>query len=265
MHYLGGVCWSVECFSPDGNAPVEGAVSPGDYAKPLYATEPADESGPFWQRQCGFSGRKIGRGRRGNIASWIAGSAGAELLQISRSIGLYPETVVDGYVFPEDIHEVFAIGRQQNVPLLAGFNSREVNEFADLPRNDKTLGMADVISDYFVAFAKHGKPDPEGRPVWPAYQLDARHYMAFRNGMAIAGTNLLPGVFELYDEIVARRRSRGEVAWWLEDIGLFTPVIEAITQDCLVHLLLRRITTLTVSVSGICCSLQRRLRIKVCA
>ena len=28
-------------------------------------------------------------------------------------------------------------------------------------------------------------------------------------------------------------------------------VIEAITQDCLVHLLLRRITTLTVSVSGI--------------
>ena len=221
--------------------------------------------GRFGKGSAVSQGAKLGEAAGVTSLAGLRALPAAELLQISRSIGLYPETGVDGYVFPEDIHEVFARGRQQNVPLLAGFNSGEVNAFADLPRNDKTLGMADVISDYFVAFAKHGKPDPEGRPVWPAYQLNARHYMAFRNGMAIAGTNLLPGVFELHDKIVARRRSRGEVAWWLEDIGLFTPVIEAITQDCLVHLLLRRITTLTVSVSGICCSLQRRLRIKVCA
>ena len=296
--------------------------------------------GRFGKGSAVSQGAKLGEAAGVTSLAGLRALPAAELLQISRSIGLYPETVVDGYVFPEDIHEVFARGGQQNVPLLAGFNSGEVNAFADLPgldlvppvpedaahyvaevqtrfgdlsdeylalypvddirasvfaasrdgffswategfvrkmdkvnasaflyyfdhspasdalglgafhvselpytfnnvknnakysqnwpdlpQNDKTLGMADVISDYFVAFAKHGKPDPEGRPVWPAYQLNARHYMAFRNGMAIAGTNLLPGVFEFHDEIVARRRSRGEVAWGLEDIGLFTPVI----------------------------------------
>ena len=299
-------------------------------------------------RSCG-KGSGVSQGAILEEAAGLTSLAGlralpaAELMKVYRSVGFYPETVVDGYVFPEDIHEVFARGGQHNVPLLAGFDSGEVNAFGpphqpnvdlvpavpedaahyvaevqarfgdlsdeylalypaddirasvfaatrdgfygwamesfvrkmdqvnasafffyfdhspasdplglgafhtselpymfnnvknnarysqnmpDLPQNDTTLGLADVMSDYTVAFAKHGKPDAEGRPVWPAYQLNARHYMAFRNGTAIPGTNLLPGMFELHDEIVARRRSKGEVAWWLQDIGLNTPIIK---------------------------------------
>ncbi len=259
-----------------------------------------------------------------------------DLLAVSQSLGFYPESVLDGYVFPEDIYEVFAAGKQHDVPLMAGFNSGETKPFAffglvppvpesaeayvaevkarygaladeylafypaderdeatsgaatdgfygwasegfvrkmqavssdafyyyfdhvtpaaakmgvgahhaaelpytfnnvadnakyspmwpDLPQDATTLGMADVMSDYWVAFAKEGKPAPAGRPVWQAYTGTNHAYMAFRNGKAEPGVNLKPGMFEFHDKLISARRAAEKTGWWIHEIGLGTP------------------------------------------
>ena len=64
--------------------------------------------GRFGKGSAVSQGAKLGEAAGVTSRAGLRALPAAELLQISRSIGLYPETVVDGYVFPEDIHEVFA-------------------------------------------------------------------------------------------------------------------------------------------------------------
>lgn len=92
------------------------------------------------------------------------------------------------------------------------------------------LELADTISDYWVAFAKTGKPMVEGQPVWLPYKAQKKSYMAFTQAAPVPGENLLPGMFELHDQIVAWRQSRREV-WWPTNIGLMAPVIQSVEGD----------------------------------
>ena len=68
---------------------------------------------------------------------------------------------------------------------------------ADAPENH--LKLADAMSDYWVHFAKHGKPDPEGLPKWLPYTREARHYMDFGNEVT-PNKGLLPGVWEFHEK-----------------------------------------------------------------
>lgn len=86
------------------------------------------------------------------------------------------------------------------------------------------IDLADKMSDYWVEFARTGKPNVKGLPEWQPYSKIQQHYMAFRNGRAEPGLDLLPGMFELHEKIVALRKSRNE-AWWPYNIGLMAPVL----------------------------------------
>lgn len=86
------------------------------------------------------------------------------------------------------------------------------------------IEMADIISDYWVAFARDGRPSVKHLPGWPAYSLSDQGYMSFRAGSAEPKRNLLPGMLELHEKIVDFRRSRNEV-WWPHNIGLMAPDI----------------------------------------
>ena len=61
------------------------------------------------------------------------------------------------------------------------------------------------MSDYWVSFAKNGKPDPKELPVWLLYTKENRNYIEFGDGVA-PKKDLLPGVWEFYDK--ARRKGQ---------------------------------------------------------
>lgn len=86
------------------------------------------------------------------------------------------------------------------------------------------LSMADIMSDYWVNFAKTGRPQATVRPVWKPYKQDQRHYMLFKDGSATPLLNLNPGAWELHEKIYSDRRSRGQS--WLIDVGLLAPVLQ---------------------------------------
>lgn len=103
-------------------------------------------------------------------------------------------------------------------------NAKYSNNWPDPNPRRADLRLADAMSDYWVAFAKQGAPNVEGLPRWPAYTGESRGYMAFRNGRAEPGKNLLPGTFELHEKILKARREAGDMPWSLINIGLLAPV-----------------------------------------
>jgi len=93
------------------------------------------------------------------------------------------------------------------------------------PSPDDTLAERQLnaaVMDYWVNFAKTGRPTADSQPDWPAYDGNGA-YMAFISAPHPA-MNLMPGMFELHEEIVCRRRQDGTQAWhW--NTGIASPLL----------------------------------------
>ncbi|MDC1512728.1 carboxylesterase family protein [Porticoccaceae bacterium] len=87
---------------------------------------------------------------------------------------------------------------------------------------DSDLSMAEVISDYWVAFASQGKPEVENLADWNPYKETDQHYMLFQSGYAHPHRNRHPAVFQLHKDIVNQRR-KNQSHWTYQDIGLLAP------------------------------------------
>ncbi len=65
--------------------------------------------------------------------------------------------------------------------------------------------LADAMSEYWVSFARNGRPEADGRPAWRPYRNDQRHYMEFAEEPK-PGMDLLPDNWALMDRIMDARR-----------------------------------------------------------
>jgi len=91
------------------------------------------------------------------------------------------------------------------------------------PKNPDTAGerrFSDAMIGYWTSFARTGVPKAADAPAWPAYGADAS-FMHFAE-QPQAARNLLPGMYELHEETVSRRRAAGTLPWnW--NTGLASP------------------------------------------
>jgi para-nitrobenzyl esterase len=80
-----------------------------------------------------------------------------------------------------------------------------------------------------VSFARDGVPAAGGQPAWRPYGT-ARHYMAFA-GSPRPGTHLLPGMYELNEQVMCRRRAAGGIPWnW--NVGIVSPPLPPARPEC---------------------------------
>lgn len=93
------------------------------------------------------------------------------------------------------------------------------------PPTEKDYQMADIISDYWVAFAKTGAPNAQGRLEWKPYTDAARHYIKFEEAAAQPGKDLLPGMWELMNQDINRRLSLPGVGRDYYAVGIASPVL----------------------------------------
>ncbi|HBK47183.1 MAG TPA: carboxylesterase [Xanthomonadaceae bacterium] len=91
------------------------------------------------------------------------------------------------------------------------------------PKNPDTpeeRRFSDAMIDYWTSFARTGSPSAERAPAWPAYAT-GMSYMHFADTPK-ASQRLLPGMYELHEEAVRRRRAAGTLPWnW--NTGLASP------------------------------------------
>lgn len=86
---------------------------------------------------------------------------------------------------------------------------------------DEEALSADML-DYWVSFAATGRPASDGHPEWLAYAND-QAYMRFSLRPS-PGFNPIPGMFEMQEALVERRRQAGRQ--WFVNVGVAAPVIQ---------------------------------------
>jgi len=90
------------------------------------------------------------------------------------------------------------------------------------PRGPKEQAFSDKMIAYWTSFARTGVPRAPGQPDWPAYAHD-KSYMDFA-ATPEPSTNLMPGMFELNEEVMQRERRAGNQPW-LGNVGVAAPVL----------------------------------------
>lgn len=90
------------------------------------------------------------------------------------------------------------------------------------PEGPKEKTLSDAMIGYWSGFAKTGVPQAPKTPTWPAFGAD-RAYLHIAE-QPRAATHLKPGMFELNEAVMARRKAAGTQSWGV-NVGIIAPVL----------------------------------------
>ncbi|MET0271515.1 MAG: carboxylesterase family protein [Phenylobacterium sp.] len=86
-----------------------------------------------------------------------------------------------------------------------------------------------AMMDYWTSFARTGAPRAAQQPDWPAYG-SAGAFMAFQETPRVSA-RLMPGMYDLIEQVVCRRRADGTQPWnW--NAGLVSPPLPPKSPAC---------------------------------
>lgn len=97
------------------------------------------------------------------------------------------------------------------IPYVFGTSDRTPPRWPAIPETATEAGLSDAMRAYWSSFVRFGTPSAPGQVDWPAYGQN-RSYMAFEE-RPVAGERLMPGMYELREAEVCRRRVTGGTPW----------------------------------------------------
>ncbi|WP_116810565.1 carboxylesterase/lipase family protein [Steroidobacter cummioxidans] len=115
------------------------------------------------------------------------------------------------------------------LPYMFGTAARTPPLWPKVPSTPVETKLSDAMIDYWASFIRSAEPTAAGQANWPAYG-STRAYMTFA-GEPRAATHLMPGMYELNEEIVCRRRADGGQSWnW--NFGIVSPRLPPAAESC---------------------------------
>lgn len=115
------------------------------------------------------------------------------------------------------------------LPFMFGTLKRTPPLWPKIPDTAQETALSDAMVDYWTTFARSGAPGQADGVVWAPYG-EERHYLAFEAGPK-AASGLLPGMFDLHEQAMCRRRATGSQPWnW--NTGLASPPLTAAPAVC---------------------------------
>ncbi|HTR24528.1 MAG TPA: carboxylesterase family protein [Terriglobales bacterium] len=98
-----------------------------------------------------------------------------------------------------------------------------------IPATSEETKLSDAMIGYWSSFARTGRPKAANAPDWPQFGATTA-YMDFTDSPHPL-EHLLPGMYELNEEVVCRRRASGGIplGWYS---GLISPKLPALTAQC---------------------------------
>ncbi|HWQ88092.1 carboxylesterase/lipase family protein [Brevundimonas sp.] len=124
-----------------------------------------------------------------------------------------------------DLHAFHAA----EIPYVFGTADRAPPRWPAVPDTPVERGLSAAMMSYWASFARAGAPTAAGQPDWPAYGR-VRAYMAFEQGPVVRA-RLMPGMFELREAVVCRRRVAGSIPWnW--NFGVLSPSLPPASPAC---------------------------------
>jgi para-nitrobenzyl esterase len=106
------------------------------------------------------------------------------------------------------------------LPYVFGTPDRTPPLWPKIPAAPAEAGLSEAMIGYWSSFARDGRPVAAQQPDWPAYG-PARAYLWFAE-VPRASKELYPGMYELHEEAMCRRRATGDTSWnW--NVGIISP------------------------------------------
>lgn len=90
------------------------------------------------------------------------------------------------------------------------------------PDEAREHALSEAMKSYFTSFARAGEPSSSGAAAWQVYGVD-RAFLELRASPR-SKRHLMPGMFELHEEVIARRRKSG-TQYWYTNVGLASPPV----------------------------------------
>jgi para-nitrobenzyl esterase len=115
------------------------------------------------------------------------------------------------------------------IPFVFGNRDKTPPRWPRIPDTAEEARLSDAMMAYWASFARDGAPTAPGQADWPAYG-EARNYMAFEQAPVVK-QELMPGMYELHEAVVCRRRAAGGIPWnW--NFGVMSPPLPAENPAC---------------------------------
>jgi para-nitrobenzyl esterase len=115
------------------------------------------------------------------------------------------------------------------IPFVFGNADRTPPFWPKVPAEPAESNLSAAMTGYFVAFARDGVPAAAGQPRWQPYSAE-RAYLAFAE-VPQPAEHLLPGMYELNEEVVCRRRVKRGIPWnW--NFGIVSPPLPVEVPGC---------------------------------
>lgn len=125
-----------------------------------------------------------------------------------------------------DLHAFHA----SEIPYVFGTFDRTPKLWPKNPDTAEEHAFSDAMIQYWSSFAKTAKPQADNHRDWPEYGTE-QAYMLFGDSPTPA-TNLFPGMYELHEKTVCRRKESGKSPWhW--NAGLISPILTKPINACL--------------------------------
>jgi para-nitrobenzyl esterase len=98
-----------------------------------------------------------------------------------------------------------------------------------IPATPAETSLSDAMVGYWSSFVRTGRPRAANEPDWPAFGSTGA-YMAFTDAPHPL-EHLMPGMYELNEQVVCRRRASGDIPWvW--NVGIVSPKMPPPTEQC---------------------------------
>lgn len=108
------------------------------------------------------------------------------------------------------------------VPFVFGTFGATPPGWPKIPEDSGQRQMSDAMLDYWTSFSRSGKPASRHAPEWQPFGAGSA-FMSFEDKPRMA-SGFMPGVFDLHEQIMCRRRASGAQSWdWR--VGSYAPVL----------------------------------------
>jgi para-nitrobenzyl esterase len=115
------------------------------------------------------------------------------------------------------------------LPFVFGTYNGTAPKWPKIPSTPEHVKLSDAMVGYWSSFVRTGKPRAANEPDWAAFGSTGA-YMAFKD-VPQPGEHLMPGMYELNEQVVCRRRASGDIAWnW--NAGLAAPKYPGAELSC---------------------------------
>lgn len=106
------------------------------------------------------------------------------------------------------------------LPFVFGTADRTPSAWPHIDMTPVESRFAAAMGDYWASFVRAGIPSAAGQPRWQPFG-STKAYMDFAEVPRV-GTDLMPGMYELYEDVLCRRRAEGKTSWnW--NVGVVSP------------------------------------------